>query len=87
EPELYRAIAGELAPHDVTPERVEQLLARARAYPLEDARGGPAAPGFVERWDLDGDEAVSPWEFPAFDRIADRCDRNGDGQIDRKDRP
>jgi hypothetical protein len=49
--------------------------------------GQPAAPGFVERFDLDGDGAVDAAEFPAFARIAARCDRNGDGRISAKDRP
>jgi hypothetical protein len=86
-PLLYRAIAGELAPHDVTDQHIEDVLARARGNPLDDPYGNVSAPGFVERWDLDGDHAVEPWEFPAFARVAERCDRNGDGKIDRKDRP
>jgi hypothetical protein len=86
-PALYAALAGELAPHDVPRERLEALLGRARARPIIDAYDRPAAPGFIERWDLDGDGAVSPAEFPAFARLGQRGDRNGDGRIDRRDRP
>lgn len=86
-PELYVAIAGELAAHDVPLERVEGLLARARGVPLSDPQGQVSAPGFVARFDIDGDGEVTPAEFPAFAQIAERCDRNGDGTIDRKDAP
>jgi hypothetical protein len=86
-PQLHAVLAGNFAPHDVPLERLEGYVGRARAQPISDAVGQSAAPGFLERWDLDGDGAVSPWEFPAFPKLAHRCDVNDDGLIDRRDAP
>jgi hypothetical protein len=85
-PGFFAAIAGDEPPYDLSVERLQALLGRARARPIIDAYGRPAGPGFIERWDLDGDGAVGPSEFPAFRKLAERCDRNGDGLIDRRDR-
>jgi LVIVD repeat len=90
-PRLYRAVAGlgddgrrdseELAVY------LQQLIDLSRTNPLIDVAGEPASPGFVERFDLDGDRAVDAGEFPGFARLSARCDRNGDGRIGAKDRP
>jgi hypothetical protein len=85
-PALFALLCGDEPPHDVERERLEAFVARARAQPLTDAYGRPAAPGFLERWDVDGDGAVGPEEHPAFGKLARRCDRNGDGRIDKRDR-
>jgi hypothetical protein len=90
-PRLYSTLVGlgdnGQRDHAALQAYLQQVLDQARANPLIDVAGQPAAPGFVERFDLDGDGAVDAAEFPALARIAARCDRNGDGRISAKDRP
>ncbi|MGQ0553088.1 MAG: hypothetical protein ACT4PU_07695 [Planctomycetota bacterium] len=86
-PDLFARLANGLAPHDIPDENLQQLLDRARADPLSDPAGASSAPGFIERWDLDGDAAVDAREHPGFARLAPRCDSNGDGEISKADRP
>lgn len=65
-----------------------QLQARidaALAEPVIDVRGVRALGDFVVRWDVDGDGAVGPDEFAPFERVAVRCDVDGNGVIDRRD--
>ena len=85
-PDLVVRLLGPYQRKDVPPEFLRKQIDRSRGNPLVDAGNVPAPPGFVARWDLDGDGAVDAQEYPAFARIADRCDRNGDGRIDLHDR-
>lgn len=82
---VYRLIARNLQPHDVTDEMIQYQIDYARGAPLRDPTGESAPPGFIARWDLDGDRAVEPEEYQPFERIAARCDLNGDGRIDKRD--
>ena len=86
-PELWRFLVGrtDTQKQRVRRELLEQLVARAANAPLSDVSRGAAPPGFLARWDLDGDGAVTPQEHREFPRVAARCDRNGDGRIDAKD--
>jgi hypothetical protein len=86
-PRMHAALVGDPNRNRADDARLLALLAQARARPLTDVLGAPAAPGFLERWDLDGDGAVEPREFLDFERIAERCDRDGNGRIDGRDRP
>ncbi len=88
-PLSYRRIAnGELVkPHDIPEERYRQLVDASRARPLIDLAGQGAVGGFMDRWDIDLDGEVSQSEFSPLARLADRCDRNGDGVISERDRP
>ncbi len=88
-PRLYRVLVGLDSGRDADDlaDYVDGVLAASRAQPLIDAAGQPAAPGFVERFDLDGDGAVDAREYPGLPLIAARCDRNGDGKVSAKDRP
>jgi hypothetical protein len=88
-PKLYRALVGldSRRDKDELADYVDRVLAASRANPLIDVAGQPAAPGFVERFDLDGDGAVDAAEYPGLRLIAPRCDRNGDGKISARDRP
>src|SRR5690606_15583132 len=91
-PRLYRLLTGgsEDAPvalHDVDDERLQRIIDRARALPLGDPEGNRAPGPFLARWDLDGDGAVGPHEHDRWDVIAPRCDRDGNGRIDARDRP
>jgi hypothetical protein len=86
-PRLYQLIARGEVPHDVTDEMIQFQIDVARGGPLADPTGETAAPGFISRWDLDGDGAVEPEEYGPYQRIAARCDTNDDGRIDRKDMP
>ncbi len=86
-PELNTVFYGERSTRELKDAELQQAIDRARGNPLIDIRGDGAPPGFIERYDLDGDGAVDLVEFPELPRIADRCDRNGDGRIDRRDRP
>ncbi len=63
------------------------MIDTARANPLVDVAGQPAPPGFIDRFDLDGDGAVDASEYPDLALLLPRCDRNGDGKISRKDAP
>jgi hypothetical protein len=85
-PGLFALIARGKEAHDVTDEMIAQQIAYARGRPLVDPSGEGAPPGFIARWDLDGDGAVEPEEYAPFARVAARCDLNGDGRIDEKDR-
>jgi hypothetical protein len=84
---LYRLIARNLQPHDVTDEMIQNQIDYARGAPLRDPTGESAPSAFIARWDLDGDGAVEPDEYEPFARVALRCDTNGDGRIDKKDMP
>jgi len=91
-PLLYRVIAGSteeqrITPRDIPDERLEQFLVRARNRPLDDVLGERVLGGFLRRWDLDGDGAVRPDEHLAWERVARRCDRDGNGRIDAADAP
>jgi hypothetical protein len=86
-PRLYQLIARGEQPHDVTDDMIQFQIDLARGGPLADPTGETAMPGFISRFDLDGDGAVEPEEFEPFGRIAARCDTNEDGRIDRKDMP
>ena len=87
-PKLYRSLVdpdrGD--DEDDLADYVDRVLAASRASPLIDVLGAPAAPGFVERFDLDGDGAVDDSEYPGLPLIAPRCDRNGDGKVGGRDR-
>ncbi|HTE07097.1 MAG TPA: hypothetical protein VK824_12965, partial [Planctomycetota bacterium] len=86
-PELAAAVYGGRSAHDLTDAQLQQAIDRARGNPLSDVAGADGPPGFIARYDLDGDGAVDAVEFPQLPAIAERCDSNGDGRIDRKDRP
>lgn len=66
-------------------QQLQRRLDQARAAPVIDVRGVRAVGDFLVRWDVDGDGAVEPHEFEPFDRVAERCDVNRDGKIDRRD--
>jgi hypothetical protein len=87
-PKLFEALMGLERRGDR--EEVERIVQRvldvSRANPLVDVAGQPAAPGFIERFDLDGDGAVDAEEYPELPRLLPRCDRNGDGVVSGKDR-
>jgi hypothetical protein len=86
-PELTTVFYGERSTADLTDEQLQQAIDRARGNPLIDVRGESAPPGFIARYDLDGDGAVDLVEFPELPRIAERCDLDADGKIDRRDQP
>lgn len=86
-PAAFAALGGGGVDESMRAERLQRVLDFARANPLVDLRGEPAAPGFVERFDVDGDGAVDAAEYPQLHRLLPRCDRNGDGLVSRKDRP
>lgn len=65
-------------------------LALAQAQDAPPARGGGRQPprGMLERFDTDGDKALSPSEFTAArQNYFKRVDLNDDGVIDDKDKP
>ncbi len=66
-------------------QQLQRRIDLALAAPIIDVRGVRAVGGFIERWDVDGDGAVEPAEYAPFARVAERCDTNRDGRIDRRD--
>ncbi len=64
-----------------------EVVDRNRARPLTDVTGQLAPGGFIERFDLDADGSVEPFEYPPFSSLATRCDLNGDGKINERDLP
>ncbi len=87
-PKLYEALVGLFgrSDRDEIARVVQRVLDVSRANPLIDVLGQPAAPGFIERFDLDGDGAVDGGEYPELGKLLPRCDRNGDGVVSGKDR-
>jgi hypothetical protein len=86
-PKLFEALMGleRRGDREEVEGIVQRMLDVSRANPLVDVAGQPAAPGFIERFDLDGDGAVDGQEYPELERLLPRCDRNGDGVVSGKD--
>ena len=61
------------------------FLDRGQNRPLRDIRNENTLGAFLARWDIDGDGAVDRDEHLKFDRIAPRCDLDGNGRIDLRD--